>query len=195
MLGKRITVLTVFSIAAGLLVFSSAGSAQSEKPKIAPQCKQCHKPDEKILRGLFMNVSKKAGTIQMQIGPATWLVRFDDSTKLIGGDKFSEIPKEKEIAISFTERNGELYAESLSIEPPAKVPEEKLIKVDALQRLVAMGGEKGDVTLVDSRPGFRYNEGHIPGALSLFDGEFDRNIEKLPKNKERLLIFYCGGLT
>lgn len=195
MVRKRILALSVFSMIGVLLLFTSVGSAQSEKPKIAPSCKQCHKPDEKVLRGLFMNVSKNAGTIQMQIGPATWLVKFDDRTKLIGGEKFSEIPKEKEIAIYFTERNGELYAESLSIEPPAKVPAEKLIKVDALQKLVAMGEEKGNFAIVDSRPAPKFNEGHIPGALSLFDGEFDKNIEKLPKDKGRQLIFYCGGVT
>ncbi len=195
MVRKRIAALTVFSITAGLLLFASAGISQSEKPKIAPVCKQCHKPDEKILRGAFTSVSKKPGIIQLQIGPATWLVKYDDNTKLVGAEKFSEIPKEKEIAIIFTERNGELYANSLSVKPPAKVPEEKLIKVDAVAKLVESGPEKGNFTLVDSRPAPRFNEGHIPGALSLYDADFDKSIEKLPGEKDRLLIFYCAGLA
>ena len=51
-----------------------------------------------------------------------------------------------------------------------------------------------NVMLIDARPyKSKYINGHIPGAVSIPYSQFDKNIEKLPKDKETLLIFYCGG--
>jgi rhodanese-related sulfurtransferase len=52
-----------------------------------------------------------------------------------------------------------------------------------------------DVMIIDSRPYKpKYIKGHIPTAVSLPDSQFDELTERLPENKENLLIFYCGGL-
>ncbi|MFH1153289.1 MAG: rhodanese-like domain-containing protein [Pseudomonadota bacterium] len=52
-----------------------------------------------------------------------------------------------------------------------------------------------DVLLIDSRPYKpKYVEGHIPGAISIPDTQFEKSIDRLPKDKSTLLIFYCGGL-
>ncbi|TAL26022.1 MAG: rhodanese-like domain-containing protein [Nitrospirae bacterium] len=197
MFKKSTTLATAVLVAAGLFLLSSDGTTAepAPKPKIAAPCKQCHAPDEKILRGGFAGVSKKAETIQIQIGPATWLVKFGDDTKLTGAEKFSAIPKEKEIAIAVTEKEGSLYATGVSVKPPAKIAPEKLMTTEDLSKLVAMGADKGNFTLVDSRPGARYNEGHIPGAISIYDAEFEKNAGKLPKEKDKLLVFYCAGAT
>lgn len=192
---SRITIITIL-IVTGLLLSTMGITAEvAQKPKIAPPCKQCHQPDDKILRGSFAGISAKAGTIQVQIGPAAWLVKFDENTKLVGAEKFSAIQKEKEIAVAITEKNGMLYAESVSVKPPAKIPPEQLMSTEELTKLVAMGPEKGKFFLVDSRPMPRFVEGHIPGAIGIYDAEFDKNIDKLPKEKDKLLIFYCGGPT
>lgn len=121
--------------------------------------------------------------------------KFDSDTRLIGAESFGKIPKEKEIAVAIEEKAGELHADSVTVKPPAKVPEEKLIKVGELKKVLGMGPEKGNFVLVDSRPAPRYHEGHIPGAISIYDAEFDKDIAKLPKEKDKLLIFYCGGVT
>ncbi len=179
----------------GLLIFSLSVFSQSEKSRIAPICKQCHTPDDKILRGTFVNVSQKAETIQMLTGTATWIINYDDNTKLIGAERINKIPKEKEIAIEIEERGGQLYAKSVSVKPPVKVPEEKLINIDELAKLIDAGPDQARFFLVDSRPEPRYHEGHIPYAISIYDAEFDKHIEKLPEDKDILLIFYCGGVT
>lgn len=193
MLVKRITVLlvmvTALLLAAGTAVFSA------EKPTIPPICKQCHQPADNVLRGMMGGVSGKAWTIQVNVGPAAWLVKFDENTKLVGAEKFSKIPKEKEIAVTYRQKDGSLYAESVSVKPAAKVAEEKLMKADELARLIALGPEKGNFMLVDSRPALRFNEGFIPGAINIYDADFDKNVEKLPKDKNRLLVFYCAGVT
>ena len=52
------------------------------------------------------------------------------------------------------------------------------------------------VMIVDSRPYKpKYIKGHIPTAVSLPDSQFDKMTDKLPEDKNSLLIFYCGGPT
>ncbi len=52
------------------------------------------------------------------------------------------------------------------------------------------------LTLIDSRPKERqYDKGHIPGAISLPDAEFEQLVDRLPADKNSPLYFYCGGLT
>jgi len=191
MLKRLAMLICVFSA----VVVSGRVGLSSEKPRIAPICKQCHLPDDRLLRGNFVSLSQKAETIQIQIGPATWIVKYDDETKLKGAEKINKIPRDKEISIEIEERAGHLYAKSVAVKPPAKVPEEKLIKVEELAKLIEKGHEKGGFFLIDSRPAPRYHEGHIPGAISIYDAEFEKHISRLPQDKDTLLIFYCAGVT
>lgn len=57
--------------------------------------------------------------------------------------------------------------------------------------------EKAPITVVDSRPKERkYDLGHIPGAVSLPDSQFDKlAAQVLPADKAAALYFYCDGLT
>ncbi len=53
-----------------------------------------------------------------------------------------------------------------------------------------------NVMIIDARPYKpKYVKGHIPGAVSIPFTKFDQNTELLPKDKNALLIFYCGGLA
>jgi hypothetical protein len=174
-----------------ILLFSSAAMAQQEKPKIAKPCTQCHQPDPGILRGLLGGVSSKAETLSIVIGPATWLVKFDDKTELVGEKSLSKIPRDKEVGISFVEKNGIFYAKKVSVKPPAQVPKEKIVTVESVSDHIKMG----DAVIIDSRPKGRYNEGHIVNAINIYDAEFDKNLDKLPKDKNKLIIFYCAGVT
>ncbi|MEW6331046.1 MAG: rhodanese-like domain-containing protein [Pseudomonadota bacterium] len=56
--------------------------------------------------------------------------------------------------------------------------------------------EKAPVTLIDSRPKARkYDKGHIPGAISIPDSEFEKSTDKLPADKSASLIFYCEDVS
>lgn len=194
---KRITLAMLAAIfSAGTLMLSAPGSAD-EKPTLAKSCglPGCHSPEKGVLRGNLGNVSGKAETLQIDTG-AVWIVKFDDSTKLIGWSQpVNKIPKEKELAVTYAEKNGQLFAQSISVKPAAKVRDEQIVKAEEMKRLVAMGPAKGSFTLIDSRPAPKFDEGHIPGAINIFDAQFDKNLDKLPKEKDKLLIFYCAGPT
>jgi rhodanese-related sulfurtransferase len=56
-----------------------------------------------------------------------------------------------------------------------------------------------DVIVIDSRPGIRYEESHIPGAISIPYSQLlkkgDDGAKLLEKYKDKQLVFYCGGNT
>jgi len=47
--------------------------------------------------------------------------------------------------------------------------------------------------LVDTRPLGRFQEGTVPGSINIPVSRFQEEIPKLPK--DRMIIFYCGGVT
>ena len=50
--------------------------------------------------------------------------------------------------------------------------------------------------IIDSRPYKpKYAIGHIPTAVSIPDTQFEKMTDKLPADKNALLIFYCEGPT
>jgi len=61
---------------------------------------------------------------------------------------------------------------------------------------VAVLPQPKDVLIVDVRPKQpKYDHGYIPTAINIPMSKFDEMTDKLPQNKEALLIFYCEGPT
>ena len=196
MLSRKLTMAALGLSGAVLLMVPGTVMAENAKPKVLKPCMQCHADTaDNGIRGKLGSVSMKAETIKVDTGGASWLVSFDDDTDLTGAEAFNKIAAGKEVLITFYEEDGTLYAESIDVKPPAKLDPAMLIKVDELAPLIEQGPEKGNFTIVDARPGKLFIEGHIPGALSIYDAQFEKNLEKLPKNKDNLLVFYCGGPT
>ncbi len=61
------------------------------------------------------------------------------------------------------------------------------------QEMQALLGKPGTFTLVDARPRIEFEEGHLPGAISIFVEELAANWDQLPADKARLIVFYCSG--
>jgi len=51
--------------------------------------------------------------------------------------------------------------------------------------------EDNEVLVLDVRPNEEYQEGHIPGAISIPTGELEERIKDLPKDKQ--IVAYCRG--
>jgi rhodanese-related sulfurtransferase len=61
---------------------------------------------------------------------------------------------------------------------------------------VAAQLETNTVVLIDSRPKkTKFDQGHMPSAISIPDSEFEKLSGKLPLDKKTPLIFYCEGYT
>lgn len=146
----------------------------------------------KNYKGIVGDVSKKAKTISIAVGPEgkteSMLVLFDDKTK---GIEFAK--KGDSVTIVYAMRDQQPVA--VSIKPNlAKLPEGvSEIKTVELQGLV---DSKADLVLIDSRPESRYAQSHLPGAISVSVEKMAKEMAAaLPKEKDRMLVFYCGGPT
>ena len=52
--------------------------------------------------------------------------------------------------------------------------------------------EKGQVTVIDVNGTDSYKDGHVPGAID-FEASEDKLAKLLPKEKDALIVAYCGG--
>lgn len=192
----------LFALGAALtgVVYAQA-PAPAAKPTQPPICNTCHKPDASI-RGYFDNVAFKSSAIQLSLGAAPEIVRFDPKALKVmdAGDEkkvdhLRAVKKGHEARVEFTEKDGVKFATLISFKGPIKIAQDKLIFYPAVQKLVAAGPEKGGYTLIDSRPLPRFQEGTIPTAVNLPYPAFDKFLDRLPKEKDRLVVFFCQGIT
>ncbi len=75
----------------------------------------------------------------------------------------------------------------------AKLPEGVTELKTADLKAILDKGEK--IILVDSRPAKRFAPSSLPGAINIPVDEFKTQANKLPANKDEILVFYCGGPT
>lgn len=199
--GKNSSV--VAAVAAGALAFVlGAGPAAAGKPNIMESCKICHKATDGVVRGKMVSASSEFKSLNVTVGPLVWIVKYGDDLKVKEGEKISgadtlkTIPRDREIAVSFTGDENAPLAVQVAVKQPFKVAAEKIITLEKMQELVAQGPEAGTFTLLDSRPGPMYAEGHIPGAVGLPFAAFkEKAAALLPADKGALVIFYCAGET
>ncbi len=70
-----------------------------------------------------------------------------------------------------------------------------IVDVDFVMQHISVPMKEG-VMIIDARPKrAKYDNGHIPGAVSIPDSQFDKMTAQLPASKDALLIFYCQGPT
>lgn len=183
---------------------SAVPAAPQAKPSMAKICANCHQPEAGSLRGNFDTVAYKTQSIQIKIDEATEILRFDKgSLKVLNvqpdpanpEEPLRAIKKGREVHVEFVEKDGRKIATLIVAKPAVKLPAEKLITTADVEKLVAMGPDKGKYLLIDARPAPRFMEGAVPTAVNIPFPAFDKMVDKLPKDKDALLVYYCGGMT
>ena len=177
----------------------AAGAAKASMPAI---CAGCHKPMDRAVRGYFEGAAFKSQSIQLEMGTSKEIVRFDPNVLKVHAERadkpvdyLKEAKKGHEVLIAYTEKNGVKTARSIEFKPPLDLPAGKLVDYAAVEKLVAQGPERGNYTLIDSRPLIRFQTGTIPTAINLPFPAFDKFLDRLPKVKDKLLVFFCQGET
>jgi rhodanese-related sulfurtransferase len=181
---------------------AAVAQAPAARPTIPQVCTNCHQAQPNALQGIFENVAFKSQAIQLKIDANTEIVRFDPKTIKVKdagvmkpAESLRDLPKNKEARIDYVEKDGQKLATQISFKGPIKIAPEKVVGYDYVLKLVEMGPEKGNYTLIDSRPLPRVQEGTIPGAINLPYPAFDKFVDRLPKDKGRLTVFFCQGVT
>ena len=177
------------------LVMSGCAGQKSADPaasKAAAKEAALVAKEVKNYKGIIGDVSNKAKTISIAVGPEgkteTMMVLFDGKTK---GTEYAK--KGDSVTITYEMRDGQAFA--VSIKPNlAKLPQGVTeIKTPELQGLIA---SKADLVLIDARPESRYAQSHLPGAISVSVEKMAKEMAAaLPKEKDKMLVFYCGGPT
>lgn len=191
---KRNTVVKLIPVALLLTFILSACAQQTgtQTAAVEKQAEAAQKEDPFVFKGPVVGRSNKARTISITVGQGdgakTMMVRFDDDTEGL------EYAKKGEAAIIRWEQRGDDKFATV-IEPKlAKLPEGVTeIKTEELYKMLQ---DHVPMTLVDARPEMRYNQGHLPGSISIPVPKLKEQGEAvLPEDKNRLLVFYCGGYT
>lgn len=180
------------SLMLALLSYGCAQDNVATTEAAKPVAVAAQKQEAKPYVGNLLLMSKKAKTLSVEMGKGeqakTVTVKFDDKTK-----GMEHAVQGHAIIVTYEDRNGEQFATEVKAklaELPAGVTE---IKTAELKDLL---DKKSAITLVDSRPAGRYAQDHLPEAINI---EVEVLAEKkeavLPKEKDKLLVFYCGGPT
>ncbi len=182
-------------VSTGLLMGSTAIAASAKKPRMLKPCAQCHEVKTNQIRGRLKAKSKKAKTMQIFVGKGTWTVNFNNSTKVDGAKAITKIKKNKEVLVDFVKQGNTYVATSVVAKQPASIPPKWILDVKGMKKLLKKSPAQGNYALYDARPGKLFPAGHLKGAISNYDGKFAKNVGKLPKDKDKLVVFYCGGPT
>lgn len=190
---KTLTKFIPFFIMASFLVTGctqdTSSTTTATKPAASAEAK---KSDELVYKGKVVGKSNKAKSISISVGKGdkakTIMVKFDDKTKGV------EHASKGHASIIFYEmRDGQPWA--TVVKPKlAKLP--KGVTAIETAELKSMLDAKADFVLVDARPGKRYAAAHIPTSVNIGTKEYKKKAGSLlPKDKNKLVIAYCGGPT
>jgi rhodanese-related sulfurtransferase len=197
-----IAALALGAFAAFAQAPAASAPAKAGKPPQPAFCSACHQAEPGQVAGYFDSVAFKSQSMQIDVGAGPEILRFDPKTlKVIDAgvektpEHLREVKKRHETRVSYVERDGVKVATEIRFKGPVKIDPAKLIDYAGVARLVTGGSGKAPYTLIDSRPLPRFQEGSIPSAIHLPFIGFDKFADRLPKDKDQLVVFYCGGIT
>ena len=193
---RKLGMIGCLIAATAVCLLSNAWAAADAAPKVQKNCMKCHQNFGKmdnVMAGNLSGKSMKAHSIQMKINNRLEMVKFTPETKVSNVPDMKALKSGMALRVHYKTAGSDFVATKIVVKPKIKVPPEQLIKLKELTALVEKGPQKGKYTLVDSRPKPGYMKGHIPTAISIPFPKMKEMMDKLPKEKDQLVIFYCQG--
>jgi len=189
--GKALLLSAVLFAATVMLFAPHAGAEKNEL--LNSKCLKCHTEFEKmdmVMAGDFESLSNKAKSFQVDIGERVQIVKFTPETQVENVETIKNLQKPIPVLVSYKQDGEDLVATQIKAKPVIKVPDDKQLTVADVENLLK---NPGTYTLIDSRPPINYQEGHIPTAISMPFAKMPSMMDKLPEDKNALVVFYCGG--
>jgi rhodanese-related sulfurtransferase len=141
-------------------------------------------------KGRIEHVSNKAQTIQIGVqGKDPVVVRVGPQTQFVNAEGLSDLGPPDLIKVEFAKGQPASRIEKVVF----GLPEGVEIGIDEM--LAILQGKRGPYFLGDARPEARYKESHIPSAQPTFPKDEAAFLAALPDQKDKLIVFYCGGPT
>ncbi|MCL1980790.1 MAG: rhodanese-like domain-containing protein [Proteobacteria bacterium] len=178
---------------AALLVGGCGATKQDEQAQGPVAKASGQESGQLVYEGEITSVSERAKSISIVVGKGeaakVMMVKFDDKTK-----GMNSVAKGR-MAKVFYEMRGAADAFATEVQLKlAKLPEGLTeIKTAELAQIIK---DQAKLMVYDSRPKTRYDQAHLPGAISLPLPKLEeQQAAALPKDKNTPLVFYCGGIT
>lgn len=167
---------------------TTTNAVQAAKPAPAKTAKQTGQ----VYKGKVVGKSNKARSISIKVGKGkdakTIMVKFDDNTKGV-----EHASKGHAAIIKYEIHGKDKYATVIKPKLAKLPPGVAEIKTAELKKMI---DAKTDMVLIDARPEKRFAQAHLPGAINLTTPKMKKTkAAMLPQDKNKLLIFYCGGVT
>lgn len=176
-------------------MFLSTGTALAAKDRIGAICAECHKDEANTIRGLIKSGSQKDDSFIVQVNKDEWNVRYDKGSKLNKLATIRDLPDEKAVKVRIrAEGDGPVYAEEMSyksnygFKDPADI-----ITISEVVELLKKSPKDGNYVIFDSRGHDNFIEGHLPEAILLPNYQFQAFKDRLPSDKNTLIVSYCRG--
>ncbi|MBW2513720.1 MAG: rhodanese-like domain-containing protein [Deltaproteobacteria bacterium] len=195
-MGRKLGLALILAVGITLCVLPNLWAAADMTTMVQKNCMKCHSDFGKmeyVIAGNLSSQSTKANAIQMQINNKLEMIKVTPETKLSNVPDMASLKEGMAMRVHYEQDGKNRVATQIVVKPKIKVPDEQLINVAELTKLIEMGPEKGAYTLVDSRPGGGYLQGHLPTAISIPFPKMKDMLDKLPEDKDSLVIFYCQG--
>lgn len=191
-MNRNVLQLLPLCLMMALLVAGCAGAKKAEEAAAPAAQESVQQAKPMLYEGEVTGVSQLAKSISISVGKGdaakVMMVKFDDQTKNV-----KDAVSGRAVKIAYEMRGKDAYATNVQLKL-AKLPEGVTeIKTSELEQLV---DTKTKLSLIDSRPAARYNQSHLPGAVSVPVPMLEeKQAAVLPKDKDELIVFYCGGPT
>lgn len=193
MLIKRnwtVVLLVIFTA----VYLSGSAVAANKMARIPALCAECHKDEANIIRGMLREGTQGDTSFEVKVGKDIWKIQYDKKTKLTKLESVKQLGDNEAVAVRFRGEGSAVYAEEISYKPSLSfLPADSVIELDELSALMQKASAKTNYVLFDVRGVADYNEGHLPNAISLPFYRFNHFKDRLPKDKNTLIITYCNG--
>ena len=182
-------------LAAGVALLTTP--AYAAKSQISKNCTGCHQAAKATLWGTIVPGSQTDTTVEVSTGKDVWKVRYDKDTDLEAFKSAKELRDEKAVMVEFRpEAGGGVYAEEMSYKPnyPFHTMENVITMSDVAQ-IMKKSPEEGNYMIVDARGYDNFIEGHMEDAVNIPYYRLMEFKDRLPQDKNTMIIGYCRGFT
>ena len=195
-------ILVLFMAGAGCAVATEKAAVKFEPAETAAKsepAKATTKPAEPAnvisVKGKVKGISLTAHTIAVDVKNQGFLVfRLNERTMYKNAKSAEDIKAGESVTVSYKPIGADNVAYVVK-KNLVKLPD-GVTEISTEDVLSLVNSQKGDYLLIDARPVVKYKEEHIPSSVSIPFTQLKKEGKGLlPADKDRPLIFYCGGPT
>lgn len=184
---------TMLTLATGLVLMAMPVMAENQ---VAPNCSGCHTSDGSQIWGAVVPGSQTDKSFAVAVGSKAWNVRYDTNSTLDRFTSAMQLPDDTAVAVDYHKDGKDIYAEEIHYKPSYNFHDlDNVITMTEVANLLEKSPEAGNYMIVDARGYDNFIEGHLPNAVLIPYYELPDFKDRLPVDKNTLIVAYCRGFT